>query len=381
VRPLRVVLVVGAMDRGGIENWLMGVARALDPRDVELVFVAHHDEGSHHDPEIRRLGHRVVVCRDPHDPVGYARRFARVLEDLGPVDAVHSFVATYSAVPLGVARWRRVRVRVAHSQTDRRRVVADAGPARRAYTRGMSLAVRRAMTHGLACTDGAARFLFGRGPGEDARIEVLPNGIDLEPFATSDGDAGLRRELGLEPQTVLVGHVGRFVPVKNQAFLLDVAAVWQESAAPVHLVLVGDGPDREGIAERAARTGLGGRVTFTGARDDIPSVMTSLDALVLPSRWEGSPITLVEAQAAGLPCVVSPAVSRESEVVPGLLRWAPDGDAEAWCDAVLEAVREPRPGRDEAQRAMAGTAWSLPVVVDRLCAIWSGDSRVGGARA
>lgn len=367
----RVLLVVGGMNRGGIETWLMDVARALDPADVELTFLEHTPEECHFDAEIRRLGHRVVVCPSPHSPLGYAVRLRRILRREGPFDAIHSFVSTFSAVPLSVARAAGVPVRVAHSQTDRRSVIAGAGPARRAYARAASAVLVRAMTAGVACSEEASLFLFRRPPSTDPRIRVVPNGIDITRFREATGV--LRTELGVPERTLLVGHVGRFVPVKNHPLLVDVARVWVERGDAVHLVLVGDGPDRTAIASRVTRAGLGRRVTLTGARDDIPEVMADLDVLVLPSHYEGAPITLVEAQASGVPCVVSAAVSTASDVVPGLLeRMGPDADADDWARRVLEVAARPRPSREVAQQAMAASPWALPEVLASLREVWSG---------
>jgi len=369
--PVRVLLVVGAMNRGGIETWLMDVARALDPADIELTFLEHVEEECDFDAEIRRLGHRVVVCRSPRSPVTYARRLRGILRREGPFDAVHSFVSTFSALPLAVAAASRVPVRVAHSQTDRRAVLAESGAARRAYSRLASAVLLRVMTVGVACSDEASLFLFRRAPGPESRVRLVPNGIDITRFRDAPG--GLRAELGLPEDILLVGHVGRFVPVKNQHLLVEVARVWADRQDAVHLVLVGDGPDRPDVAEAVVRDGLGDRVTLTGARDDIPSVMAALDALVLPSRYEGAPITLVEAQASGVPSVVSAAVSTASDIVPGLLHRMPaDATAADWATRVLAVARAPHPSPAEAHRVMAGSPWALPDVLRALREIWSG---------
>lgn len=369
--PTKVLLVVGAMNRGGIETWLMDVARALDPADIELTFLEHVEEECHFDEEIRRLGHRVTVCPSPRSP-GYTLRLRRVLHREGPFDAVHSFVSTFSALPLSVARAAGVPVRVAHSQTDRRSVLAASGPVRRTYARVASAVLVRAMTAGVACSEEASVFLFRRAPAGDPRIRVLPNGIDITRFRDATGV--LRTELGVPDGTLLVGHVGRFVPVKNHRHLVDVARVWARRGDAVHLVLVGDGPDRESIARLVSVAGLDDRVTLTGARDDIPEVMAGLDVLVLPSHYEGAPITLVEAQASGVASVVSAAVSTASDIVPGLLeRMPPGADAEAWAHRVLEVADRPRVSREAAQQTMAASPWALPEVLRTLREVWSGD--------
>jgi len=370
---MRVLLVVGAMNRGGIETWLMDIARALDPAEVELTFLEHVEEECHFDAEIRALGHRVVVCRSPRSPLLYSVRLRHLLQDEGPFDAVHSFVSTFSALPLSIAALAGVPVRVAHSQTDRRAVLARSGWLRRAYSRGATAVLRRAMTVGIACTEEAALFLFRRVSSSDGRVCILPNGIDITRF--ENAEPILRAEIGLPDETLLVGHVGRFDPVKNHRLLVEVAKVWAADGSGVHLVLVGDGPEWPATAAAVARAGLDGAVTLTGARDDIPQVMASLDALVLPSTHEGAPITLVEAQASGVVCVVSSAVTASSGVVPGLVQWMPPGaGATEWARRVPEAAREPRVSRTQAQRLMAASPWALPEVLRVLREVWSGQA-------
>jgi glycosyltransferase involved in cell wall biosynthesis len=369
-RPLEVLLVVGAMNRGGIETWLMNIARTIPPTRARLSFLVHSDRPSDFDEEIRTLGHRILVCRLGRNPVGYAVRLARLLRTEGPFDAVHSFVSTFSALPLTVAATVGVPVRIAHSQTDRRAALASAGPVRRLYSSSASWLLRRTMTSGVACTPGAASFLFRRDIGEDPRLLIVPNAIDPLPFGQAVGT--LRTALGVPGDTLLVGHVARFVPVKNQAFLLEVARRWRETGAPVLLVLVGDGPDRPAISSAVAEAGLGDRVHLTGLRSDIPGIMADLDVLVLPSLWEGAPITLVEAQASGVPCVVSAEVSGATDVVPGLVTTMPRGaGADAWAEAVLAAGRGAHPSRADAQAVMAHSPWNLEVVVPLLLDLWA----------
>ncbi len=218
------LLVVGAMNRGGIETWLMDIARGLDPAEVELTFLEHVEEECHFDAEIRDLGHRVLVCRSPRSPLLYSVRLRRLLRDEGPFDAIHSFVSTFSALPLSIAALAGVPVRVAHSQTDRRTVLARSGWVRRGYARAATAVLRRVMTVGIACTEEAALFLFRRGSTSDRRVRILPNGIDIARF--EDAAPTLRAEIGLSHGTLLVGHVGRFDPVKNHPLLVEVARVW-----------------------------------------------------------------------------------------------------------------------------------------------------------
>jgi glycosyltransferase involved in cell wall biosynthesis len=371
-RPLRVLVVVGAMNRGGVETWLMNVARSLAPADVQLTFLKHQQDPSAYDDEVVALGHRLVVCEWRGNPYAYARAFSRILRTEGPFDAVHSFVSNFSALPLLVARRAGVPVRIAHSQTDRRPSEAGARFLRRAYLATSRRLIMATMTCGLGCTAGACLSLFGLEPGEDPRIMWLPNGIDLGPFrcpATT-----LRQELGLDASRLVVGHVGRFVPVKNHAFILEIAKEALARRQEMAFVLVGDGPGRSGVQQQVERLGLQHHVHLLGLRSDIPSVLAGIDVLVLPSFHEGAPISVLEAQASGVPSLVSERVSRESDVLPELVqRLALDETPAAWLDRLL-AMRDLRASAAEFQRRMAESPWNIDRVLEALRWHWTGGA-------
>lgn len=359
------------MNRGGIETWLMNVVRHLDPAEVEVTFVKHSEEPSDYDSEIVALGHRIIVCTGVRNPLAYIRNFRRIVRAEGPFDAVHSQVSNFSGVALLAARWSGVPTRIAHSQTDRRSIDAAAGSARRLYLSFSRSLILRSMTVGLGCSTEACLSLFGRGPLDDARVAWLPNGIDPTPFALESG--GLRTELGLGESTKLIGHLGRFVPVKNHDLLIDIAAAWRRRGDDVHLVLAGDGPLRPEVEARIQREGLSTLVTCLGLRADVPDLVASLDAFVLPSRYEGAPITLLEAQAAAVPCVVSEAVSSASDVIPELVsRVAVGASADEWAARVWSVVSGPRMPLSIVQLRMAESAWNFDRVLDRLRVYWAG---------
>jgi len=135
----------------------------------------------------------------------------------------------------------------------------------------------------------------------------------------------------------VIGHVGRCVEQKNHRFLIEIAAEVCRRDSAVRFLLVGDGPLRPRIEQQAAQAGLGERVIFAGLRDDVPALMTGvMDCFLLPSLFEGLGIVLIEAQAAGLPCIYSDVVPEEAAVVPQLVQTLSlDQPADEWAQAVL----------------------------------------------
>jgi glycosyltransferase involved in cell wall biosynthesis len=342
-RPLRVLHVVGGMNRGGVETWLMHVLRHIDRSVFHMDFLVHTQEPCLYDDEIRSYGSNIIPCLHPSRPLRYADNFARALRDYGPYQVLHSHVHHYSGVTLRLAYQRGIPVRIAHSHNDTVRQDADAGLGRKLYLAAMTRLIGRYATVQLACSARAGRSLLRRRAAAAQTWETLYYGIDMAPFdpAASTGDG--RAEFGIPPQACVVGHVGRFDEQKNHTFLIDIAAELARRDPTMCLLLVGDGPLRPSIEMKVSELGLARNVRFAGVRSDVPRLMKcAMDVFLFPSLFEGLGLVLVEAQAAGLPCVFSDVVPQEADVVgPLIRRVALSQPASVWADAVVKA-RDPR---------------------------------------
>ena len=158
----------------------------------------------------------------------------------------------------------------------------------------------------IAISDEIKRDLLAYGIANDEDIDVIPLGVDLDPFLVSGNSSGnFRSELGLEPDTYLIGIVGRIVPIKNHRLFLDAAANVVASGISSHFAIVGDGEMRADIERYTHDLGLSDRVTFTGWRSDLPDIYTDLDALVISSDNEGTPVSVIEGMASGCAVVAT----------------------------------------------------------------------------
>ncbi len=163
--------------------------------------------------------------------------------------------------------------------------------------------------------------------------------MNFDPFAATICPADVRAEFHIPPGAFVVGHVGKFIAVKNHAFLLDVATALVARAPDVdiRILLVGEGERRAEMMERANQRGLGARVVFAGSRSDVPRLLRGgMDLFLFPSLLEGLGLAVVEAQAAGLPVVFADVVPHEADIVPALVhRLSLDQPASVWADTVL----------------------------------------------
>jgi glycosyltransferase involved in cell wall biosynthesis len=337
----RVLHLVGGLARGGIETWLMHVLRTIDRDRYPMDFLVWSPTAQEYDAEALALGARILRGPHVHQPRAYGAFLKRVLREQGPYDVVHSHLHHSSGYVLRAAAQCGVPVRIAHSHNDRSSEYASASLPKRLYLTLMRQWVSRFATVGLGCSGVAAASLFGPDWQTDPRWRVLYYGVDLAPFcAPADGRA--RTELGIPEDAFVVGHVGRFYEQKNHAFLLDIAAELVRRRAETRVLLVGDGPLRPAMEEKAHQLGLQQNVIFAGVRPDIHRLMRSaMDVFLMPSHFEGLPMVLIEAQAAGLPCIISDVISDEADIVPALIhRKALTQPASEWAERVLAAHNE-----------------------------------------
>ena len=331
--------------------------RVLDRATFAMDFIVHERRRYDYEEEIVALGGRVLRCLEPRRPWAHYRNLCRVLRAEGPYDIVHSHVHHYSGLVLAAAARSGVPRRIVHSHTTG--TTLNRTPLGWAYRHAMSALVHRYATGGLAASEEAARALFPRRSTCGSGWEVLHCGIDLAPFG-ADSSGELRAELGLAPGALLMAHVGRFTPEKNHLFLLSVAKEVLRRSADAHLALVGAGELRPMAEAEATRLGIRSSVSFLGSRSDVPALLGDVDVFVFPSVFEGLPLAVLEAQAAGVPAILSAAVTGEVSAVPNLIsRLSLSAPVAEWADAVFAATRPTPESRARALATLAGSRFDV----------------------
>ena len=242
---------------------------------------------------------------------------------------------------LAAAKWAGVPKRVAHAHFSQPLEYAHSPISRlvaNLYRWVMRHVVSATATDIIGCSRAAGEYLAGK-RGFAKKGVVLNNGIDSEKYRLSDAKrAAVRRALGVEDQIVL-GHIGQMYYVKNHGYLLEVFAAFHRAHKNSTLLLVSDGPDRETLEQRAQDLGVQDSVQFLGFRTDIPELLMAMDCFVFPSIHEGFPLTLIEAQAAQLPCVVSDTITPTVKLTEALQFASIEAQPEEWVKKIETALR------------------------------------------
>lgn len=337
--PIRVLQVVTHMERGGLETMLMNYYRHIDREKVQFDFLVHRQERAAFDDEIEALGGRIYrMPRLVPWSKSYLLALDRFFDEHTEYKVVHVHQDCLSSVILKAATQHDIPVRIAHSHNANQD---------RNLKYPIKLWYRRSIpcysTSLFACGKGAGDWMFSGAP-----YQIINNAIDAASY-THDllKYEKMRRQLGLTGELV-VGHVGRFNPQKNHPFLLDIFTSLLKKEPNAALLLVGSGEGMPKIQAKAQELGIAERVRFLGVRSDVADLMQAMDVFVFPSLYEGLPVTMVEAQASGLPCIISDKVPPECILTDGLVNIMPlSASPEAWAEKILTMRAVPRTDRHE----------------------------------
>ena len=321
------------MNRGGLEVMLMNYYRTIDRTKIQFDFMMHRPERGAFDDEIESLGGKIyrMPAIHPKTFFKYCSLLDSFFSDHPEYRVVHSHINDNSGFVVRAAKKHGVPCRIAHSH------IADFGID---YKFPFRLFARYQLSRNInqyfVCSPNAGQWLFGKNIEKKQTLHVLKNAIQVKAFAPSaETRARVRQELGIS-DALVIGHVGRFNPQKNHRFLIDIFSALQKKNSTAQLFLIGDGDLQKQIQDQVSGLALTESVRFLGSRNDIPDLLQAIDVFVFPSLYEGLPVTVIEAQAAGLPCVLSDSITRECDVT-GNVRFLPlAAGAETWAEEILK---------------------------------------------
>lgn len=336
MNQLRVLQVVTHMERGGLESMLMNYYRHIDREKIQFDFLVHRQERAAYDDEIEAMGGRIYrLPRLVPWSKAYLAALNRFFDEHTEYRIVHAHQDCLSSVILKTAERHNIPVRIAHSHSANQDKNIKY-PIKLWYKRK----IPRHATHLFACGKEAGGWMFSGAP-----YQIVNNAIDAAAYTYDVDKRGeLRRQLVLADELV-IGHVGNFTQPKNHPFLLEIFTALLKKEPNAVLLLVGGGEEMSQIREKAQKLGIAEHVHFLGVRSDAADLMQAMDVFVFPSLYEGLGIALIEAQAAGLPCVVSDTIPHEAYLTDLVDSESLSAPVEKWAEKILAKRAIPRTDR------------------------------------
>lgn len=333
--PIRIAQIVGKWLGGGVESILINYYRHVDRSRVQFDFICDADSTNIPYDEINSLGGRVFLVPPYQKVFSYHRELKKLLVK-NNYKIVHSHINTLSVFSLFAAKKANIPIRIAHSHS-----ISN----NKEFKRNLIKQILRPFSRTFAnkymcCSEKAGRWQFGDKAYDKGEVYMLKNAIELDRFRY-DGAirTKIRKDLSIESDTVVIGHLGRFVETKNHKFLVDIFSELNKLYSNSKLILAGQGPLETEIRDWVRLRNIENCVVFLGQISNANEIYQALDAFVLPSLYEGFPVVGVEAQTAGLICVFSDEMSSEVKLLDTTTFVSLSEPAGKWAEIILSLLK------------------------------------------
>lgn len=378
MKKIKVLIVAGDMHIGGIENQLMHLLRNADPEKFQIDFTSTMPD-AYYRSEIESLGGGFILIPEMNwkKPWVYCRALYKVMR-AGGYDVVHSHELFHSGIVLWLAAKAGISARFvhAHNWSDGSGRGEKRSFVRSVYNTVMQKLILRHSTAQLACSTLAGKFLYGENIPEKSSYHLVYNSVDTAKFLDHYDD----RESGefTDDGWTNILQVGRVTRVKNQLFLTEIAGEFKKRGKKIRILCAGNGDAdyTDDVCTAIRAQGLEAHMQMLGVRGDIDVLMRKAAAFVLPSRYEGMPLVLIEAQASGLSCVVADTFSHEVDFELGKIQWLQLEDGAArWADALEKAVLSGRAPKEDIVRVVEEKRFDSRLFAETLCKLYEESSR------
>ena len=328
--PIRILQITGGMNMGGIENFIMNIYRNIDRERVQFDFLIHQEEKQIFEDEIEKLGGKIyrIPSIRKSGYFKYKKNLKEFFQNYS-YKIVHSHYNELSGIILKIAKDYGVKVRISHSHIAYpkysnilTRLFGD-------YLRNL---LKNSSSLKFACSNLAGEWLYEK----NGNYEVINNGIEANKYKLNEKiKIEKREELKIEKDEIAIGHIGRLTEQKNHKFLIEIFSKLHEKNSKYKLFIIGNGELEEKIREHIKALNLEKNIIMLGVRKDVNKILQAMDLFVFPSLYEGLPVTLVEAQGAGLKCFISDTVTKEIDLECGLTEFISlDKTSEEWADII-----------------------------------------------
>lgn len=304
---VNILFITSGLEKNGTEEFIMNVLRGLDRENFHADFLIFSQSETSNSIEAEGYGCRIFRLPPRRNGIVYYSELDKFFKNnVCRYDAVHLNEGNMTTISPIYYAWRyKVPIRIIHAHSSNTPGVLN--KLQHWYNKKFNL---KYCTHRFACSTQAAKFFF-----DNRDAVIVKNGIVLSRFSFNDSMRKcFRKKLGIASNIKLIGHVGRFTDVKNHGFIVDVFYKYHQLNPDSKLVMIGVGERYDGIKEKVHTLSIEDSVLMPGLQVNINEWMQAFDLFLMPSLFEGLPFVLVEAQAAGLPCLVSDTINRDAAI-------------------------------------------------------------------
>ncbi len=333
---MRVLEIAASLKIGGAEKIARDIGYYSNSDFCQIDYVVFGDKIGEYEKELQEKGCNVYHLPQPSSSyINYLKELYRLIKRNG-YQAVHAHTMFNSGWAILIAKICRVPIRISHSHSVDDR--PDKNHIQRLYEKVMQLIIVSFSTHYVGCGVKAGEILFGKNLYHKKGVTVL-NGIDTKKFAYSETNREeIRKKLEITNNFV-IGHVGHLADVKNQSFLINLMPKILKKNKNATLLLLGEGEDRQKLEKQIIDLDLSQNIIMTGNVTDVYKYLSAMDAFVFPSLYEGMPLSVIEVQTNGLPCVMSDSVPQDVVLTDLIRRLSLKASEDVWVEAICDSKR------------------------------------------
>lgn len=343
--PIRILQEVTFLGTGGVETLLMNIYRNIDRSKIQFDFMTHREKGvGFYEKEIEELGGK-IYSGIPFNPVHhtkYLKSLDNFFEKHQEYKIIHAHNA-FSMFTLRSAMKHGVPVRIAHSHNARPKLLHYKTPFKY-YAKSK---IKKYATDMFACSNLAGKYYYGKKAMNAGKVVVMKNGIDTNKFKFNDDvRRKIRNELNLNNNTIAIVHIGRFDIQKNHEFLIDIFNSLVAQNKNYKLFLFGEGELESKVKQKVNEFGISDNVIFMGVNGNVNEYLQAMDLFILPSLFEGLPLTGIEAQTSGLPCLFADTITKETKITENVEFISIKETPKYWADKIINMTNKQNDRKD-----------------------------------
>ncbi len=346
-QPIRVLHVISAMTNGGAESYIMNQYRRMDRNKIQFDFLTSRPGEYAFNDEIKRMGGKIYLIKPPTEQgaIGFVKDIVKIIKNDPSIKVIHAHTLLNCGLAMLAGYLGGLKIRISHSHSALRRPTPTIK--RKLYDFSMRPLIKLLSTKYFACGIDAGINLFGKNFEKYKKSKFIPNSIDLSRFIhkSPEQNKNLRKSLNIPDNAAIYTNIGRFTEQKNQPYSLKIAQCLKNMNHRFKMLLIGEGKWFDYIRKMAKDMELEDYVIIPGPRSDIPDIFSITDVFILPSLFEGLPVTGIEAQASGIPCIFSDKVTKQADIGMNMCSFIgiEESDISKWADECikLENVKYP----------------------------------------